>query len=199
MNILRNVNGVVVVVELSNPEHKVAHTKFSFQFESAFANLQPLDQVDNIADINSPSGNPWPTIVCEIANTQSLPSITRKVNNFWLLPNQVEDVIVIKLWPWTNCRQDANGLPLRRLTCYKFCRRRSRHTRSGYHPLQTIEFGTITTRQRRYNGCSARGICTLSIEPACIYAGCPGTPPYPLPGNVVIDLYIIQQAIFRRM
>ncbi|GBB86876.1 hypothetical protein RclHR1_01330030 [Rhizophagus clarus] len=84
------------------------------------------------------------------------------------------------------------------MTFYKFCRRRSRRTRNGYHPIQAIEFGNITTRQRPYNGCSAPNTCTLTINRACIYVDCPGVPPYPIQ-NAVIDLYPIQQAIFRNM
>ncbi|CAG8551164.1 19013_t:CDS:2 [Rhizophagus irregularis] len=38
---------------------------------------------------------------------------------------KVEDVIVIKLWHWINRKRNINGQPLRRLTCYKYCRRRS--------------------------------------------------------------------------
>ncbi|GBC32398.2 uncharacterized protein OCT59_006811 [Rhizophagus irregularis] len=39
--------------------------------------------------------------------------------------HKVEDVIVIKLWHWINRKRNINGQPLRRLTCYKYCRRRS--------------------------------------------------------------------------
>ncbi|GES99452.1 hypothetical protein GLOIN_2v1546814 [Rhizophagus clarus] len=218
-------SGNVTVIELPNPDHEVAHTQFTRQFLSPFSNLAILDDVDNIAGTTcisgtsakqpdaafvpirlpkpSPNpcdrkGNPWPTIVCEVANTQSLTSIFQKVNEFWLQQNRAEDVIVLKLWPWDGTRS-PNGIPLRRLTCYEFCRRLSRHLRSGYRPIQCIEFGTIDSRQRSINNCSAQGMCTLEISPACIYAGCPGTPPYPLTNNVSIDLYNIQQAIFRKM
>ena len=37
-----------------------------------------------------------------------------KTTQFWLAPNRVEDVIVLKLWKW-NLR-GQNGTPLRRLT-----------------------------------------------------------------------------------
>ncbi|GES79868.1 hypothetical protein GLOIN_2v1546814 [Rhizophagus clarus] len=47
--------------------------------------------------IHAIPGQPLANVVCEAANSQSLPSITRKVNNFWLLQNRVEDVIVLKL------------------------------------------------------------------------------------------------------
>ncbi|CAB4468674.1 hypothetical protein RhiirA1_439346 [Rhizophagus irregularis] len=217
--------GNVTVVELPNPDHEVAHTQFTRQFLSAFSNVAVQDDVDNIAGTScidgasakqpdaafvpvrlpKPSpypcdlqGNPWPTIVCEVANTQSLSSIFQKVNEFWLRPNRAEDVIVLKLWPWNGLR-NAGGNPLRRLTCYKFCCRLSRHLRSGYRPIRVIEFGTIDSQQRPINNCSARGMCILRISPSCIYLRCPGTPPYPLTNDVSIDLYNIQQAIFRKM
>lgn len=50
-----------------------------------------------------------------MANTQSLASIIQKTIQFWLAPNRVEDVIVLKLWKW-NSIWDQNGTPLRRLT-----------------------------------------------------------------------------------
>ncbi|PKY16047.1 hypothetical protein RhiirB3_402457 [Rhizophagus irregularis] len=119
-------------------------------------------------------GNPWPTIIVEVANTQSLASIIQKTIQFWLAPNRVEDVIVLKLWKW-NSIWDQNGTPLRRLT---------------------IELRTIDKRSQPYNGCSAPGTCTLNISPRCIYRGCPRQP---ITNNVVIDLYNIQQEIFDNM
>ena len=50
-----------------------------------------------------------------MANTQNLASIIQKTTQFWLAPNRVEDVIVLKLWNW-DLRRDRNGIPLRRLT-----------------------------------------------------------------------------------
>ncbi|CAG8500934.1 1427_t:CDS:2 [Acaulospora morrowiae] len=222
-------DGVVIIYELPNCDHEVAHTAFSRQFLSAFTNLQFQDDVTgagattclgsgrrsarqadtsfvpNRLPIPSPhpsdaQGNPWPTVVCEVARCQSLPHILQKTNSFWLAPNRSEDVIVLKLWPW-NRRKDTNGRPLRRLTCYKFCRRASLQAgqaQGRFQPVQTYEFGTIDRHRRPYNGCSAQGILTVTIAPECVYEGCtPPYPPYPLAGNVTIDLSSIQQAIFR--
>ncbi|CAB4474289.1 unnamed protein product [Rhizophagus irregularis] len=44
---------------------------------------------------------------------------------YFIIKNKVEDVIIIKLWHWINRKRNINGQPLRRLTCYKYCRRRS--------------------------------------------------------------------------
>ncbi|CAG8477310.1 18415_t:CDS:2, partial [Acaulospora morrowiae] len=204
-------DGVVIIYELPNSDHEVAHTTFSRQFLSAFTNLQFQDDVTgagatsmyrfgakictsfvpNCLPIPSthPSdaqGNPWPTVVCEVARSQSLPHILQKTNSFWLSPNRSEDVIVLKLWPW-NHRKDTNGRPLRRLTCYKFCRRASLQAgqaQGRFQPVQTYEFVTIDRHRRPYNGCSAQGMLAVTIAPECIYEGCtPPYLPYPLAGN----------------
>ncbi|CAG8549218.1 29646_t:CDS:2, partial [Racocetra persica] len=81
--------------------------------------------------------------------------------------------------------------------CYKFCRRANlqvNETQGKFRPVQTLEFGTIDKFKRPYNGCSALRMCTVTIAPACVYKGC--TPPYLLTGNVIIDLFSIQQAVF---
>ncbi|CAH1768887.1 12705_t:CDS:2, partial [Entrophospora sp. SA101] len=110
-------------------------------------------------------GNPWPTVIVEVANTQTFASIIQKTTQFWLAPNRVEDVIILKLWHWDSNR-DQNGTPLRRLT---------------------IEFGTIDRNRQPYGGCSAPGMRTLSISPHCIYKGCacrnPPLSPYPIANN----------------
>ncbi|CAG8624983.1 13439_t:CDS:2 [Funneliformis caledonium] len=138
-------DGTVVIFELPNRDHEAAHGEFTEQFLSAFANLPSRDKVKFVGSTNT---------------------------QFWLAPNRVEDVIVLKLWKSKS--SDQNGTPLRRLTCYKFCRRRSpRNTRGNYLPVQTIEFGNIDERNRPYNGCTAQGMCTLNISPHCIYRGCP--------------------------
>ncbi|KAF0527653.1 hypothetical protein F8M41_013543 [Gigaspora margarita] len=218
-------NGVVIIYELPNRDHEAAHSEFTFQFRSAFANLPFQDRVSSIGAatcrdserrsakqpdtsfvpncLPKPSphpsdaqGNPWPTVVCEVARSQSLPHILQKVNSFWLAPNRSEDVIVLKLWTWNNGR-DANQRPLRRLTCYKFCRQASLlagQAQGNFRPVQTLEFGTINRHGAPYNGCSAPGMRTVTITPACVYRSC--TPPYPLSVNVVIDLFDIQQEIF---
>ncbi|GBC06790.1 hypothetical protein RclHR1_07040013 [Rhizophagus clarus] len=108
-------------------------------------------------------GNPWPTIIVEVANSESLSRIMSPI----LVG--VEDVIILKLWKW-NSRRDQNETPLRRLTCYKFCRRRSpRNLHGNLQPVQTIEFGTIDGNNQPYNGCTAAGTCTLNISPRCIF------------------------------
>ncbi|CAG8592384.1 19585_t:CDS:2 [Dentiscutata erythropus] len=218
-------NGAVIIYELPYRDHEAAHADFTTQFLSAFANLPRQDRVSYTAAptcwdserssakqpdtsfvpkcLPKPSphpsdaqGNPWPTVVCEVARSQSLSHILQKVNSFWLAPNRSEDVIVLKLWSWDNER-NTNGRPLRRFTCYKFCRQASLlagQAQGNFWPVQTLEFGTIDGNNAPYNGCSAPGMRTVTITPACAYQGC--TPPYPLSVNVVIDLFDIQQAIF---
>ncbi|CAG8479587.1 12801_t:CDS:2, partial [Dentiscutata erythropus] len=119
-------------------------------------------------------GNPWPTVVCEVARSQSLPHILQKVNSFWLAPNRSEDVIMLKLWSWNN-RRDTNGRPLRRLTCYKFCRHASLQagqTQGKFQPVQMLKFGTIDRYDIPYNSCTAPGMCIVTITPACVFEGC---------------------------
>ncbi|CAG8621458.1 9418_t:CDS:2 [Acaulospora colombiana] len=38
-------------------------------------------------------GNPWPTIILEVASFEILDHVKNKVNNFWLIPNRCEDVL----------------------------------------------------------------------------------------------------------
>ncbi|PKK67722.1 hypothetical protein RhiirC2_713899 [Rhizophagus irregularis] len=85
---------------------------FSKQSDASYTPKQLPKPAANSCDAQ---GNPWPTVIVEIANTQSLPSIIRKTTQFWLAPNRVEDVIILKLWNW-NSRRDQNGIPLRCLT-----------------------------------------------------------------------------------
>ncbi|PKY55082.1 hypothetical protein RhiirA4_474318 [Rhizophagus irregularis] len=197
----------VIIIELPRGDHEVAHSEFIRQFirqdpqdtirdigsktyySAEFKGLKGSSRQADVSLIpkylpnlpkylSDPEGNTWPTIICEIASTQSLKSIIQKTTQFWLAPNRVEDIIIFKLWPSKLGRnQDKN--PLRRLTCYKFCRRTSPKDAYGnYQPIQVIEFGTINSDGNPYYGCSTLGSCTLSISPHCIYKGC--TYPYPL-------------------
>ncbi|CAG8619669.1 23419_t:CDS:2, partial [Gigaspora rosea] len=193
-------DGVVIIYEL--PNYRVLGTGAATCQDSGRRSAKQPD-TSFVPRLPKPSphpsdaqGNPWPTVVCEVARSQSLPHILQKVNSFWLAPNRSEDVIVLKLWPWNHTR-DANQRPLRRLTCYKFCRQaslRAGQTQGNFRPVQTLEFGTINKHSAPYNGCSAPGMRTVTITPACVYKGC--TPPHPLSVNAVIDLFNIQQAIF---
>ncbi|CAH1758869.1 7588_t:CDS:10, partial [Entrophospora sp. SA101] len=180
-------NGTVTIIELPRRDHEIAHGEFSKQFLSAFHNVHikikliMLDQQSDSSFVpkflpkpaqypSDSEGNPWLTIIIEVANTQTFASIIQKTTQFWLAPNQVEDVIILKLWNWDSSR-DQNGTPLRCLT---------------------IEFGTIDRSQQPYGGCSAPGIRTLSISPHCIYKGCahrnPPLSPYPIANNVLLVL-----------
>ncbi|CAI2186900.1 13200_t:CDS:2 [Funneliformis geosporum] len=221
-------DGIVVIIELPNRDHEIAHYAFTKQF----MRQDPQDTVDYVGSttchatpgritrgsskqpdssfvprlLPKPAqnpcdvqGNPWPTIIIEVANSESLSRIMHKTTQFWLAPNRVEDVIVLKLWKW-NSRRDQNGTPLRRLTCYKFCRRRSPlNVHGNFQPVQTIEFGNIDRNNQQYNGCTTAGMSSLNITPRCIFRGCPQVSPYPIPNHVIIDFFPIQQSIFRAM
>ncbi|RIB03884.1 hypothetical protein C2G38_2223848 [Gigaspora rosea] len=194
-------DSIVIIYELPNCDHEVTHGEFTLQFMFAFANLPFQDRVSSIGATtcrdparrsakqpdasfvpkclpkSSPhpsdaQDNPWPTVVCEVARSQSLRHILHKVNSFWLAPNRSED-------------------------CYKFCREASLlagQTQGNFRPVQTLEFGTINKYDVLYNGCLAPGMRTLTITSACVYKG--HNPPHPLSVNVVIDLFNIQQEIF---
>ncbi|RIA89751.1 hypothetical protein C1645_185010 [Glomus cerebriforme] len=58
----------------------------------------------------------WPTIIFEVASSESLIHLRNKINNYWLVPNRCEDVIVIKIGSWRT-RRCNNQIrhPLRRL------------------------------------------------------------------------------------
>ncbi|RGB30271.1 hypothetical protein C1646_818003 [Rhizophagus diaphanus] len=220
-------DGIVVIIELPNRDHEIAHRAFSNQFKrqdpqnsvdssgsttchatpgriTRDSSKQPDDSfvpillpkpAPNPCDLQ---GNPWPTIIVEVANSESFFRIMHKTTQFWLAPNSVEDVFVLKLWRWTLGR-DQTGTPLRRFTCYKFCRRNGvQNVHGNYQPVHVVEFGTIDGRNQPYNGCTAPGMCIMNIFPGCIFRGCPQVPPYPI-NNVAIDFFPIQQAIFRAM
>ncbi|RGB30701.1 hypothetical protein C1646_765018 [Rhizophagus diaphanus] len=162
------------------------------------------------------SGRPWPTIILEVASTESLVHAINKVNNHWFLPNCAEDVIIIKLGSWRNQRYN-NQLPLRRLRCLKFCRTaslRQNLNTTRFDPIEEIEFGSVYSNGREASFCTGPHMKWITIDCSCIYSGC--QPPIlsfnavvssaPLPANspsplqrpgVAIDLYDIQQAIFR--
>ncbi|CAJ0889878.1 12868_t:CDS:10 [Entrophospora sp. SA101] len=233
-------NGIVTIIELPKRDHEIAHGEFSYQFLSAFHNVPYQDRVSEVGSTRDgrrrgtykqsdssfvpsllpkpaqyPSdseGNPWPTVIVEVANTQTFASIIQKTTQFWLAPNRVEDVIILKLWHWDSNR-DQNGTPLRRLTV-QYCFVVSFHL---FHCLiivlcfgsainsvvkqafkcmgitnqlkwyELIEFGTIDRNRQPYGGCSAPGMRTLSISPHCIYKGCacrnPPLSPYPIANN----------------
>ncbi|CAB4405387.1 unnamed protein product [Rhizophagus irregularis] len=220
-------DGMVVIIELPNRDHEMAHYEFTRQFihqdsqdtvdiagastchatpghitrssskqpDCSFTPRIMPKPAPNPCDLQ---GNPWPTIIVEVANSESFFRIMHKTTQFWLALNHVEDVFILKLWKWTLGR-DQNGTPLRRFTCYKFCRRNGvQNVYGNYQPVHIIEFGTIDRRNQPYNGCTAPGMCIMNIFPGCIFRGCPQVPPYPI-NNVVIDFFPIQQAIFRAM
>ncbi|CAG8548586.1 3370_t:CDS:2, partial [Paraglomus occultum] len=130
-------------------------------------------------------GTPWPTIIVEVAFSETLEHVREKINNYWLAPNRAEDVIVIKLGSWKEKRHDRNGNPLRRLLCQKFCRRatlQQNPNATTFEPVQEIEFGSI------YRNGRPAVISSLPFPPQ--------TPvPLSVPG-VAIDLYDIQELIF---
>ncbi|PKB98964.1 hypothetical protein RhiirA5_430504 [Rhizophagus irregularis] len=172
---------------------------FSKQSDASYTPKQLPKPAANSCDAQ---GNPWPTVIVEIANTQSLPSIIRKTTQFWLAPNRVEDVIILKLWNW-NSRRDQNGIPLRCLTV----QRSPQNARGDYLPVQTVRINIFMTDD---DSCLVQllyhfipGMCTLNISPRCMYRGCPRQnpplPPYPITNNDVIDLHDIQQEIFDNM
>ncbi|CAG8604848.1 12786_t:CDS:2 [Acaulospora morrowiae] len=120
-------------------------------------------------------GNPWPTIILEVASSESLEHVKDKVNNYWLVPNRAGDVILIKLGNWKKRRRDQNGNPLRRLLCQKFCRH------------ATLQQNPNAKENIRTN--SRAVISSLPFPPQT-------SAPLAVPG-VAIDLYDIQQLIFR--
>ncbi|CAG8635392.1 9521_t:CDS:2 [Scutellospora calospora] len=225
--------GIVTAIELPSGDHEGAIGEFSRQIFDQLRNAAPQDNIRwwgakseykepdgcfvprRLLNLPNPvpnpcdnGGNPWPTIILEVASFETLIHIKDKVNNFWLVPNRCEDVIVFKLGSWITKRRNRNGQPLRRLRCLKFCRRATLQldqNATTFDPIQEIEFGTVGVNGRTSNICSAPRMKWLTIDRDCIYVGCaPPLPPLQVlsqtsaPG-VAIDLYDIQQAIFDAM
>ncbi|RGB42975.1 hypothetical protein C1646_738230 [Rhizophagus diaphanus] len=165
-------------------------------------------------------GKPWPTIIVEVASSESLIHAIDKVNNHWFLPNCAEDVIIIKIGDWRNRRcNNQTQRPLRRLRCLKFCRTASLQQNPNttrFDPIEEIEFGSVHENGREDYFCSGPHMRWVTVDCSCIFSGCqppipsfnfvmssaplPRQSPSPLqrPG-VAIDLYDVQQAIFLAM
>ncbi|CAJ0838745.1 306_t:CDS:2 [Entrophospora sp. SA101] len=241
-------NGTITIIELPTGEHEVTHSKFSRQFTSAFNNalaqddiedwgakneyeepdacfipkrlLDPLNPAQNTCDQN---GNPWPTIILEIASSETLQHVKDKIIDYWLVPNRCEDVIVIKIGTWSGRRHNnQTRRPLRRLRCLKFCRTatlQQNPNATTFDAIEEIEFGSVYANGRESHFCTGPHMKWITINRDCIYAGCPQPPqlpnlfsvissvpfrppqfPYPLQtSGVAIDLYDIQQSIFQAM
>ncbi|RIA91190.1 hypothetical protein C1645_875604 [Glomus cerebriforme] len=189
--------------------------------------LDPQNPAQNPCDRN---GNPWPTIIFEVASSETLQHVMNKINNYWLAPNRCEDVIVIKIGSWRTRRRNQARRPLRRLRCLKFCRTatlQQNPNATTFNAIEEIEFGSVYANDRESQFCTGPHMKWITIDCNCIFTGCPQPPPlpsfhavissqpfpqpqgpqgpqpqppYPLqrPG-VAIDLYDIQQAIFRAM
>ncbi|CAG8589427.1 9123_t:CDS:2 [Funneliformis mosseae] len=194
---------------IANRDHETTHNEFARQF-FAFSNFPPQDQVNygSTTCYATPDlggrGSHKQSDASFVPNLLPIPAQNPceteyypkdHTTQFWLSPNRVEDVIVLKLWKWN--RTYNNRIPSRRLTN----RTIPQDSDGNYQPVQIIEFGTIDAKNRLYNGCSAPGMRTLSISPHCIYRGCPRQdpprPPYPISNDVIIDLFHIQQQVFR--
>ncbi|GBB85562.1 hypothetical protein RclHR1_12050007 [Rhizophagus clarus] len=189
-------NGTVTIIELPTGEHETTHSEFSHLFLNAFNNATPQDGVRD-----------WGSKT----------------------PNRCEDVIVVKIGSWKRrLRNNQTRRPLRRLRCLKFCRTATLQQNPNpttFNVIEEIEFGSVHPNGRESQFCNGPHMKWVTIDCACIYSGCPQSPPlpsfhavissqpfpqpqglpqpqvpYPLqrPG-IAIDLYDIQQAIFEAM
>ncbi|RIA98200.1 hypothetical protein C1645_731844 [Glomus cerebriforme] len=181
--------------------------------------LDPLNPAPNSCDRN---GNPWPTIIFEVASSETLQHVVDKINDYWLAPNRCEDVIVIKIGNWSERRRNnQTRRPLRRLRCLKFCRTatlQQNPNATTFNAVEEIEFGSVANGRESYF-CTGPHMRWLTIDRDCIFTGCPQPPPLPVfydvissipfhpplfphplqtPG-VAIDLFDIQQEIFKAM
>ncbi|GES82150.1 hypothetical protein GLOIN_2v1469914 [Rhizophagus clarus] len=169
--------------------------------------LDPQNPAQNPCDRN---GNPWPTIIFEVASSETLQHVMNKINNYWLAPNRCEDVIVIKIGAWRTRHRNQARRPLRSLRCLKFCRTatlQQNPNATTFDAIEEIEFGSWITIDCNciFTGCPQHPPlpsfhAVISSQPFPQPQGPQPQPPYPLqrPG-VAIDLYDIQQAIFRAM
>jgi len=134
-------------------------------------------------------GNAWPTLVVEVAYSESLPHAQNKALTFWLGANTtVQDVLVFKIF-----NQYANGT--RRLRVQLFSRG------AAANPVHDIDFGTGGTTDNAavpVPPCNALGIAAYQI-PLSIARLFNGVAiPATLAGIAAInlDLFWVQQIIF---
>ncbi|CAG8786217.1 5515_t:CDS:2, partial [Dentiscutata erythropus] len=162
-------------------------------------------------------GNPWPTIVFEVARSQSLANVVQKVNSYSAPASLNSSVTCCKFtnslhfysFNISSCILDSviNFVveqASKQVMHWEDTGQFKCLLNNNYPSLPNkiggffqLEFGTISGHGALYNGCSAHGMRTLMIARECAYEGCtPPYPPYPIAGNVVIDLFDIQEAIF---
>ncbi|GBB92903.1 hypothetical protein RclHR1_20790002 [Rhizophagus clarus] len=110
--------------------------------------LDPQNPAQNPCDRN---GNPWPTIIFEVASSETLQHVMNKINNYWLAPNRCEDVIVIKIGAWRTRHRNQARRPLRSLRCLKFCRTatlQQNPNATTFDAIEEIEFGSVHANGR---------------------------------------------------
>ncbi|CAG8709749.1 16184_t:CDS:2 [Funneliformis caledonium] len=180
--------------------------------DACFIPIRLLDALNPVLNPCDRDGSPWPTIILEVASSETLQHVKDKINNYWLVQDRCEDVIVIKIGNWEEKRRNqTTQRPLRRL--------RQNPNATTFEAIEEIEFGSTYANGRESNFCTGPHMKWLTINCNCIYAGCPQPPPlpsfytfissrpfssprfpYPLqaPG-VAMDVYDLQQAIFSAM
>ncbi|CAG8716065.1 6554_t:CDS:2, partial [Funneliformis mosseae] len=91
--------------------------------DACFIPIRLLDALNPVLNPCDRDGSPWPTIILEVASSETLQHVKDKINNYWLVQDRCEDVIVIKIGNWEEKRRNqTTQRPLRRLRCLKFCR-----------------------------------------------------------------------------
>ncbi|CAG8707019.1 15455_t:CDS:2, partial [Funneliformis mosseae] len=191
--------------------------------DACFIPIRLLEASNAVLNPCDRNGSPWPTIILEVASSETLQHARDKINDNWLVHDRCEDVIVIKIGNWEGRRSNkTTQRPLRRLRCLKFCRTatlQQNPNATTFEAIEEIEFGSTYANGGESYFCTGPHMKWLTINCNCIYAGCPQPPPlpsfhtfissrpfssprfpYPLqaPG-VAMDLYDLQQAIFSAM
>ncbi|CAG8594498.1 8904_t:CDS:2 [Acaulospora morrowiae] len=131
---------------------------------------------------------PWPNLVIEVAYSETIDHVTDRARNYWLKPDRVHDVIVVKIEPV------LEGQIPTRMIAWHYCISDKR-TRFNFPARTTFEFGTIDE-----NGTPLafpQGACVINIALSCLYHDVHSsiTIPSSLPHPIPIDFLFIQNAI----
>ncbi|CAB5184468.1 hypothetical protein RhiirA5_411409 [Rhizophagus irregularis] len=179
------------------------NTKTSKTGKEADASWRPVSKPPvNAGGSDTTGTQSWPNLVVEIAYTEDMERVRRKVEQYWLQPDRVHDVILIVI--------DKPITPVTTpsvMTAYHYCI--NNQDIGGFNPTM-YEFGTIDLQGTPILNLQP-GQRVINIQLACLYHGVPPNvlnppppsppqlpPPNPfaiIPNPIVIDLYHVRFAV----
>ncbi|RIA87998.1 hypothetical protein C1645_826997 [Glomus cerebriforme] len=111
-------DGDVIIYELPSEPHEICIGAITEELMDVCRLVKRTNaQICSLGSTHSPHGSdghdcPWPNLVIEVAYSETIDHVTKKVNEYWLKPNRVHDTIVA----WHYCISDRvtrNTLPAR--------------------------------------------------------------------------------------